>query len=310
MGKIVVIGSSNTDMVLRSQKIPAAGETVLGMDFTIVQGGKGANQAVAAARAGGDVTFIARLGNDEFGKQAIQGYKKDGIDTDYIQLDPAKPTGVAVIIVDVKTGQNSIVVAPGSNGCLSVNDIRSAEGLIKDADLVLMQLEIPLDVVQFALVLAKKHGVKTILNPAPARVVGDDFLRLVDIITPNETEAEILTGIRPVDESSAREAAIRLLAKVNEAVLITMGSQGVYFISRNGKSRLVPAKKVKAIDTTAAGDVFNGYFACALANGSGYDEAILLANKAAAISVTRSGAQPSIPYASELKEETDATPLN
>ena len=300
MGKIIVIGSSNTDMVFRSKKIPVVGETVIGIDFNIVQGGKGANQAVAAARAGADVTFIALLGNDEFGKTALKSYENENINTKHIIIDQEYPTGVAVILVDATSGQNSIVVAPGANHKFTIKDIQDLSEVIKTAEIMLIQLEIPLEVVHYSLKLAKKFGLKTILNPAPAQCLSDDLLKLVDIITPNETETEILTNIPLTDFSSIKESSFLLLKKVNEAVLITMGSKGVYYASKNGDHRLIPTTKVEPIDTTAAGDVFNGYLAAALSKGSNIEVAIELANKAAAISVTRKGAQPSIPYLNEL----------
>jgi len=300
MGNIVVVGSSNTDMVVRSQKIPSPGETILGTEFDIIQGGKGANQAVAAARAGSKVSFIARVGNDDFGKTAVSGYQKDHINTDHIINDPLYPTGVAIIIVDENTGQNSIVVAPGANGQLSVPDIDKAEDAIANAKAVLMQLEVPLEVIRHTLSLAQKYGVKTILNPAPAQALSDDILRSVDIITPNETEAELLTGMKLTNTETIIRAADFLLQKVNEAVIITLGSKGVYYKLKSGENAFVPTLKVDALDTTAAGDVFNGYFATAVSDGMDFQSAIRLANQAAAISVTRKGAQPSIPLLHEI----------
>jgi len=300
MGNIVVVGSSNTDMVVRSQKIPSPGETILGSEFDIIQGGKGANQAVAAARAGSKVSFIARVGNDDFGKTAVSGYKKDHINTDHIINDPLYPTGVAIILVDENTGQNSIVVAPGANGQLSVPDIDKAEDEIAHAKVVLMQLEVPLEVIRHTLSLAQKYGVKTILNPAPAQALSDDILRSVDIITPNETEAELLTGMKLTNTETIIRAADFLLQKVNEAVIITLGSNGVYFKLKNGEEAFVTTTKVDVVDTTAAGDVFNGYFATAVSEGMDFQSAIRLANQAAAVSVTRKGAQPSIPLLHEI----------
>jgi len=300
MGNIVVVGSSNTDMVVRSQKIPSPGETILGSEFDIIQGGKGANQAVAAARAGSKVSFIARVGNDDFGKTAVSGYKKDHINTDHIINDPLYPTGVAIILVDENTGQNSIVVAPGANGQLSVPDIDKAEDEIAHAKVVLMQLEVPLEVIRHTLSLAQKYGVKTILNPAPAQALSDDILRSVDIITPNETEAELLTGMKLTNTETIIRAADFLLQKVNEAVIITLGSNGVYFKLKNGEEAFVTTTKVDVVDTTAAGDVFNGYFATAVSEGMDFQSAIRLANQAAAVSVTRKGAQPSIPLHHEI----------
>jgi ribokinase len=300
MGKIVVVGSSNTDMVVNSSKMPAPGETIMGDEFNIFPGGKGANQAVAAARANCEVAFIAKVGDDDFGKNAIAGYKEDKINTDYIFIDPLIPSGVAVIIVEETTGQNAIVVASGANNTLSIDEIKSCEKVIAEADVMLVQLEIPLAVVEYSLKIARLNGVRTILNPAPALHLSDNILSLVDIITPNETESHILTGVNPENDDKIKEAASGLLDKVNEAVMITLGAKGVYFISKDGEGGLVPGTQVEAIDTTAAGDVFNGYLAAALANRKTYKEAIVLANKAAAISVTRKGAQPSVPYMIEV----------
>lgn len=300
MGRIVVIGSSNTDMVVICKKMPSPGETVMGKEFFMVQGGKGANQAVAAARAGGSVSFIARVGDDDFGRNAVAGYKTDGINADHILIDQDMSSGIAVILVDEVTAQNSIVVASGANGKLSIDDILSAEKIISEADVVLIQLEIPIEVVEFSLRLSKKYGVKTVLNPAPAQSLSEDILSLVDIITPNESETEILTGIYPGTEEEVKLAAATLLKKVNESVIITLGHKGVYFIAKNGENGFVPTVKVDAIDTTAAGDVFNGFLAAAISENKNFVEAISLANKAATISVTKKGAQPSIPTLEEL----------
>ena len=300
MGKIVVIGSSNTDMVVRSQKLPAPGETLMGNEFAIIRGGKGANQAVAAVRAGGTVSFSAKVGDDDFGRNAVAGYTAETINTEHIFVDPDKPSGIAVIMVEEDTGQNSIVVVSGANGTLSVEDIQKSEKVISTADVVLIQLEIPLEVVGYSLKLAKQNGVKTILNPAPAQSLSDELLSLVDIITPNESETHILTGLDPDSEKGVKTAAAKLLEKVNDTVVVTLGSKGVYFISKSGEDGFVPTINVEAVDTTAAGDVFNGFFATALAGRKSYREAIELANKAASISVTRKGAQPSIPKIDEL----------
>ncbi len=301
MAKVVVIGSSNTDMVVSSPKMPAPGETVMGNEFDIIPGGKGANQAVAAARANGNVSFIAKVGDDDFGRNAIAGYKADKINTDHIFTDPLNPTGIALIIVEEKTGQNSIVVASGANSNLQIEEIKKIKEVIISSDIVLIQLEIPLDVVTYALKICKEHGVKTILNPAPAIQLSDAVLNLVDIITPNESEIQILTGINPIGIKNIKKAASRLLEKVNDAVIVTLGDKGVYFVSKNGENGFVPTSKVNAVDTTAAGDVFNGYLATAIAEGKNYMDSISLANKAAAISVTIKGAQPSIPKIEDIK---------
>ncbi len=295
MGKIVVVGSSNTDIVVSSTKLPSPGETVLGGDFDLIAGGKGANQAVAAARAGSDVMFVAKIGNDYFGKKTLEAYQKENINLEKICTDIDKASGIAIILVDEATGQNSIVVAPGANSSLSISDIKNAEKEIALADIVLVQLEIPIETVEYVLKVAKENNVKTILNPAPAQALSDEILAMVDIITPNETETKILVGIDPGIEQNLEEASEKLVSKVREAALITLGEKGVYFTSRNGEKGLVPSLKVQAIDTTAAGDVFNGYFASALSEGKGFEEAIEIANKAASISVTKKGAQPSIP---------------
>ena len=301
MGNIVVIGSSNNDMVVIAKKMPAPGETVMGKEFLIVSGGKGANQAVAAARANGTVTFIAKVGEDDFGKNLVAAYKADKINTDYIFIDSDKPTGIAIIIVDETTAQNTIVVAPGANGNLSIDNIIKAEKIISEADFLLIQLEIPLEVVEFSLKLAKQYGVKTILNPAPAQTLSNELLKLVDIITPNESETEILTGINPDSDEKIIKAAATLLEKVNEAVVITLGSRGVYFIAKSGENGFIETSKVEALDTTGAGDVFNGYLVAKLSKGKNLIEAINKSNKAASISVTRKGAQSSIPKLVELE---------
>lgn len=300
MGKIVVVGSSNTDLVVDSKKIPSPGETVLGGDFNMISGGKGANQAVAASRAGSDVTFICKIGNDYFGNRAIEEYKKENINLNHIFIDKAHPSGVAIILVDEISGENSIVVAPGSNNYLSVEDIMLVEEIIARADIVLIQLEIPISTVEYVLRLAKKNNVKTILNPAPAQILSDKLLSMVDIITPNESETENLIGIYPDNEQKLERAGKKLLKKVRNAILITLGEKGVYLNSKNKSAQLIPAKNVKAIDTTAAGDVFNGYLASSLSDNKKLEEAIKIAIEAAAISVTKRGAQPSIPLMSEL----------
>ncbi len=295
MGKVVVIGSSNTDMVFGCNTMPAPGETISGHSFDIIAGGKGANQAVAAARAGADVTFIAKVGNDDFGRSAIRGYQQDKINTEYISIDPDLPSGTAMIMVD-DSGQNSIVVVPGANGKLRPEDI--SNDVIRDADVVLLQLEIPLRTVQHVLELAKEYNTLTILNPAPAVKLSDSVLSLVDLITPNETETSILTGIFPTNETSIRAAANELLKYV-ESVIITLGDKGSYLATKDNALQ-IPVEPVKAVDSTAAGDVFNGYLAAALADNKSIEMAIKEAGKAAARSVLSKGAQPSIPYLEEL----------
>jgi len=298
--KIVVIGSSNTDMVVRTPALPRPGETVLGGEFIMAPGGKGANQAVAAARAGGEVTFIARIGDDVFGRQSLEGLVRDGIHIEHIVEDKNSPSGVALIIVG-PDGENCIAVASGSNAGLAAADVRKAKAVISSADIVLLQLESPLETVQEAAGIAAAGGVPVILNPAPARALSDDILKNVAYLTPNETEAEILTGITLIKSSDLAEAAGMLLAKGMKAVLITLGANGVYVASRE-KQEVVPAFKVIPVDTTAAGDAFNGALAVALAERRPLFEAARMANAAAALATTKMGAQPSLPSRRDIDE--------
>ena len=301
MGKrIIVIGSSNTDMIIKLPKIPVPGETCIGGIFCTAAGGKGANQAVAAARAGGEVVFVACVGDDIFGKEAVGGFKRDNIDTDFIKISTGIPSGVALIFVDEK-GENSIAVASGANANLTPDDIKEAANAFSGADILLMQLETPLETVKAAAEKAVKSGIPVILNPAPAKPLGDDILKNISIITPNETEAEILTGIKVTDELSASKAADILIGKGIPTVLITMGSKGVFAVTK-GFREMIPSFKVDAVDTTAAGDVFNGVLAVMLAGNMQLGDAVRIANAAAAISVTRMGAQPSAPYRKEIEE--------
>jgi len=298
MGNILVIGSSNTDMVIKTRKLPAPGETILGGTFLLNPGGKGANQAVAASRLGGKVTFVTKRGNDLFGNQTVGILMREGVDTSYIVKDPVLPSGVALITVD-EAGENSIVVAPGSNGNLAVEDIPSALFENEKFEILLLQLEIPLETVEYEAVAASEKGLKVILNPAPAMALSDNLLRHVWLITPNETEAEILTGIKITDIYSAGEAASILQQKGVKNVIITLGADGAYIKSEN-YSGIIPGIVVNAIDTTAAGDIFNGAVAVATSEGKDLRESVIFANKAASISVTRLGAQASAPYRHEV----------
>jgi ribokinase len=301
MPGIIVIGSSNTDMVIKSKKLPIPGETLLGGTFLMNPGGKGANQAVAAARLGGNVTFVTKTGNDMFGAEALNLFKKEGIETKYIIKDANNPSGVALITVD-ENGENSIVVASGSNGTLSQYDINNKIFDAEQSDIFLMQLEIPLKTVEFAALKASSNGNRVILNPAPAQELSDEILSSLFLITPNETEAELLTGIKVHDEVTAGNAALKLIRKGVKNVIITMGASGAFILS--GKiSKIVPGIPVKSIDTTAAGDVFNGALAVAISEGLNLEDAVIFANKAASISVTRMGAQASAPYRKEIKNK-------
>ena len=296
---IVVVGSSNTDMIIRLDRIPRPGETIIGGEFVTAAGGKGANQAVGAARAGGRVIFVARVGRDMFGDRALAGFVKDRIDVSCIVRDGAAASGVALIFV-AKDGENSIAVASGANASLSPADVSRAATAILGADALVMQLETPLATVQAAADLAARAGVRVILNPAPARPLPDRLLRRVSILTPNETEAELLTGIRVADRASAARAAAKLRARGVDAVIVTLGRRGA-FVSEPGGERLVPGFKVKAVDATAAGDVFNGALAVALGEGRPLPDAARFANAAAALSVTKLGAQPSAPRRREIE---------
>ncbi len=295
---IVVVGSSNTDMVIKAEKFPLPGETILGGEFFLFPGGKGANQAVAASRLGGSVTFVARLGNDIFGEQALQHFKTEGIQTDYIISDPVHPSGVALITVDAN-GENTIVVAQGSNGALSPDDVQQAKNAFDEAGILLMQLEIPIATVLHAAKIGKQSGKKVILNPAPAMSLPTELFGYLYIITPNKTETEMLTGVKITDSNSIRKAAEMMREKGVANVIITLGAEGAYIYNNDG-GRQLAAPAVKAIDSTAAGDVFNGALAVAISEGKGLDEAVDFANQAAAISVTKMGAQASAPYRNEL----------
>jgi ribokinase len=298
MSRIIVIGSSNTDMVVKSKKLPARGETILGGTFLMNPGGKGANQAVAAARLKGNVTFVTKTGNDLFGDQSKQLFDIEGIDTRFIVKDLKNPSGIALITVD-ENGENCIVVAPGSNGTLSAFDIDDEVYGNDPSDVFLMQLEIPVSTVEYVAQKVAEKGNRVILNPAPARQLSNDLLNSLCVITPNEVEAELLTGMKVKDVLSAEKAAEKLSRKGVRNVVITMGAAGAYLHNRE-VSKLIPVVPVKAVDSTAAGDVFNGALAVALSEGKGLEEAVEFANKAASISVTRMGAQASAPYRNEL----------
>jgi len=298
MKKIVVLGSTNTDMVIRGRKIPVPGETVSNGVFMMNPGGKGANQAVAVARLSakrGSCTFIAKVGDDLFGRDTATRMKKDGIAARLV-VDRKEPSGTALILVDAK-GQNVISVALGANGTLSPGDVAPFRKEIESAAALLMQLETPIETVAWAAKVAHDAGVSVILNPAPARKLPKSLYRLVDWITPNETESELMTGVKVTDAASAAKATAVLMKRGVGHVVITMGTKGAYC---GDCARLFPAKKVKAIDCVAAGDTFNGALAVALAEGRSCAEAIDFAQKAAAIAVTRPGAQSSVPYRREL----------
>jgi ribokinase len=297
--KIVVVGSSNTDMVIKTGRIPTPGETVLGGEFYMVAGGKGANQAVAAARLGADVTFVARVGGDIFGETAIRNFEMDGIRTDFIVRDAAAASGVALIFVD-ESGENAISVASGANARLSPADVARAEPRIAEADVVVLQLEVPLETVQAAIDLAKQHGRRVLLNPAPAQEVPEALLRRVDVLTPNETEAEMLLGGRDAGLGGVAATAQALRTRGVETVIVTMGKEGVFVVGAEEEYHL-PGRRVTAMDTTGAGDAFSGALACAWAGGLALRAALDFAIAASALSVTRMGAQSSLPTRDEVE---------
>ena len=296
---IVVVGSTNTDMVIKTSKLPLPGETILGGNFLMNPGGKGANQAVAASRLNGEVTLVAKTGEDVFGLQTKKLFQSENLNAEFLFSDPDFPSGIALITVD-EQAENCIVVAPGANSRLVREDINLAKEAILQAAIVLMQLEIPLDTVLYTAEIAFQAGIKVILNPAPAQQLPDELMKMLYMITPNETEAELLTGIAVTDLSSGEKAASVLLEKGAKVVVITLGSKGALLVTE-GVCELIPTYPVEPIDTTAAGDCFNGALAVALSEGSGLTAAIAFANRAASLSVTRMGAQASAPYRHELE---------
>ena len=299
MYKIFVIGSSNTDMVIQSVKHPKPGETVLGSNFMINPGGKGANQAVAAARLGAHVTLVAKLGDDLFGHQAVEHFKKEQIDTQYISFEPSQPSGVALITVDAK-GENTIVVAAGANQFLLKTEIDLVAESFQSGDFALFQLEIPIETVQYGIKKATEKGVKCVLNPAPAQALSDEILYGLFAITPNESETALLTGVEVTDIDSAEKAAQILVKKGVKHVIITLGEQGALYVSQTQKFH-VSAPKVKAVDTTAAGDCFNGALVLALSERKDWKSSLEFACLAASKSVQKLGAQSSMPYKNDVK---------
>lgn len=300
MSDIIVIGSSNTDMIVQTPRLPCPGETILGGSFYTAAGGKGANQAVAGARAGGNVTFVGRLGQDMYGDQAIQGLQENGINVDYIIRDKAAASGVALIMVDDQ-GENCIAVASGANGHLTATDLFGLSHTFKQDSIVLMQLEIPLETVAATASQAQSKGATVILNPAPACSLSKELLSNVTLLTPNETETEMLTGITVKDEASAQQAAVYLVDHGVENIIITLGAAGAYIYS-NQYQGMISGFSVSAVDTTAAGDTFNGALAVALAEKQTMKEAVIFANAAAALSVTKLGAQPSTPHRQTIEQ--------
>ena len=299
-GNLVVLGSINADHILNLETFPTPGETVTGNQYQVAFGGKGANQAVAAGRSGANIAFIACTGDDDTGERVRKQLASDNIDVSPVSVVEGESTGVALIFVNAE-GENVIGIHAGANAALTTERVEAQRGIIAGAEALLMQLESPVESVLAAAKIAHENHTTVVLNPAPARVLSDELLALVDIITPNETEAEKLTGIRVENDDDAARAARALHDKGIGTVIITLGSRGVW-VSANGEGRRVPGFKVKAIDTIAAGDTFNGALVTALLEGRAMDEAIRFAHAAAAIAVTRKGAQPSVPWRKEIDE--------
>lgn len=299
MNKLMVLGSVNADHVIQIPSFPGPGETLPGRNYQVISGGKGANQAVAAARMNASIGFIASVGDDAFGVETVKRFEREGINIQGVSVQVNCPTGVAMIQV-ADSGENSICLAPGANACLTANTLNHHLIQIAEADYLLMQLETPMDGIEKAACVAKQNGTRVVLNPAPAAPLSPELLANTDIITPNETEAEHLTGIVVSDNESAQKAANSLHQKGIPTVLITLGAKGVW-LSVQGRGKLIAGYRVEAKDTTAAGDTFNGAFVTALIEGQSIDAAVKFANGAAALSVTRLGAQTSIPNREEVE---------
>ena len=299
-GNLVVLGSINADHILNLETFPTPGETVTGNQYQVAFGGKGANQAVAAGRSGANIAFIACTGDDDTGERVRKQLASDNIDVSPVSVVEGESTGVALIFVNAE-GENVIGIHAGANAALTTERVNAQREIIANAEALLMQLESPVESVLAAAAIAHQNHTTVVLNPAPARVLSDELLALVDIITPNETEAEKLTGVRVENDDDAARAAKVLHDKGIGTVIITLGSRGVW-ASVNGEGRRVPGFKVKAIDTIAAGDTFNGALMTALLEGKRMDDAIRFAHAAAAIAVTRKGAQPSVPWRKEIDE--------
>ncbi|QNP21614.1 ribokinase [Providencia rettgeri] len=299
--KLVVLGSINADHILNVKHFPQPGETVRGDHYQVAFGGKGANQAVAAGRSGADITFIACVGDDDIGVSIKKQLSLDNIKTECIDAIEGETTGVALIYVN-QQGENTIGINAGANAQLTKARLAHYQQKIVEADAVLMQLESPIETVQMAAEIAKKNNTKVILNPAPAQSLPDSLLSLVDTITPNETEAEHLTGIAVNDNQGAQDAAEALHQKGISKVMITLGSRGVWYSEKGAEGKIISAFRVKAVDTIAAGDTFNGAYVTALLEGKADEEAIIFAHAAAAIAVTRPGAQPSVPWRKEIDQ--------
>ncbi|MCD6487946.1 MAG: ribokinase [Desulfurococcales archaeon] len=298
---VAIVGSIHMDFYIRLPKLPVPGETVLGHGFTMLPGGKGANQAVACSRLGAYTYMVGRVGNDIFGEKLIENFRKNNVDTKYMEVDKTTHTGIAFILLDEKTGENMITVAPGADYNVSAKDVDNAMDAISRSDILLLQLEIPIDTVVYAAKRAWEKGVRVILNPAPAASLPDEIYRYIHVLTPNRVEASLLTNINIESREDAVKAGKLLIDKGVDYVIITLGAEGSMVISKDFV-RHIPAYKVEVVDTTGAGDAFNAALAVSLAEGKDIVEACRIANAAAALQITKLGAQSGLPTREELEE--------
>ncbi|ASK62482.1 ribokinase [Virgibacillus phasianinus] len=299
MAKVVIVGSYVVDLMSRTPHMPKAGETVLGGPFSMGPGGKGSNQAVSAARQGADVTMVTKVGNDSFGDDAMANFKKEGIDKTHVTRHTNAATGTALIAVDDR-GENMIIVSPGACGQITKEDVLAAEQAFQEADIVLVQLETAMEAVEQAITLAKKYAKPIVLNPAPFQETSDRLLADITYVTPNETEASLMTGIEVTDQQTAQAAAQKLIEKGIDTVIITLGKQGCFVYDGTDEGWIASGFDVDVADTTGAGDAFNGAFATFLASGIKLEEAVVRANAVAALSVTKAGTAKSMPYKHEV----------
>lgn len=297
--RIIVVGSYATGLTLKVKRLPSPGETVLASGYRVDHGGKGSNQAVGCARLGADVTFVARIGEDTFGEMALRLYRDEGIDRAFVHQTTKHPTGVGFILVETGTGNNCIALDPGANDLLSAADVAECEAALKTGAVVLTQLEIPVAAAEAALARGRAHGATTILNPAPVRPLPSSVLQLVDVLTPNETEAKVLTGRSPDDEAESEDVARDLIRAGVRGVVLTLGERGALIVTASS-SKHIPARQLCAVDTTGAGDAFNAGLATALACGESLESAVEFAVITGGLAVTKEGVIPSLPRRDEV----------